>query len=163
MDYGAYGASICVMYLRSPNTVVGVAGRLRKTHIGVDDTGAMLLRYPTALCRFEMTWTEAVSPRLPHNLHLYGTEGTILAGRSEVRLHSRQDPEGRDVPLDELSAGRENGPATVVDCIRSGEDPMGQSSPDVSRSAQEIVEAGLIFATTGIAVSLPVENHLFRG
>ena len=161
-DYGGYGASICMLFLGSPHTVVGMAGRLLKTHLPVDDNGAMLLRYPHALCRLEMTWTEAVPHQPPHDMAIYGTEGTMVAGREAVQLYTRKDRAGEAVPLDALPEGERNGPEYFVGCIRRGEDPVGLTNPDLSRGAQEILEAGLLSATTGMAVSLPVEDHLFR-
>ena len=161
-DYGGYGASMCALFLGSPHSVVGMAGRLLKTHLPVDDNGAMLLRYPHALCRLEMTWTEAVALRPPHDVVLYGTEGTLIAGTQEVTLYTRSNKEGESVALDALPAGERNGPECFVASIRAGADPAGLTNPDLSRDAQEIMEAGWISATTGMAVSLPVEDHLFR-
>ena len=77
-----------MLFLGRPNRVVGMAGRLLKTHLPVDDNGMMILRYPNAMCRLEMTWTEAVPNKPPHDLMLHGTEGTIIAG-SEVVLYTR--------------------------------------------------------------------------
>ncbi|MDA0746882.1 MAG: Gfo/Idh/MocA family oxidoreductase [bacterium] len=161
-DYSGYGAGICVLFLGSPHQVVGMAGRLLKTHLPVDDNGAMLLRYPNALCRLEMTWTEAVPHQPPHDIVIYGTEGTMVSGRESVQLFTRKNKEGTNVPLDELPEGERNGPEYFVRCVRAGVDSVGLTSPDMSRAAQEIMEAGLISATTGMAVSLPVEDHLFR-
>ncbi|MDP6042810.1 MAG: Gfo/Idh/MocA family oxidoreductase, partial [Candidatus Latescibacteria bacterium] len=50
-DYGGYGSSMCALFLGRPNQVVGMAGRLLKTHLPVDDNGMMILRYPHAMCR----------------------------------------------------------------------------------------------------------------
>lgn len=161
-DYGGYGASMCMLFLGSPHTVVGMAGRLLKTHLPVDDNGVMLLRYPHALCRLEMTWTEAVAHKPPHDVVIYGTEGTLISGREAVQLYTRENKEGEDVPLDDLPEGRRHAPEYFVACIQEGVDPEGLTNPDLSRGAQEIMEAGLMSATTGVAVSLPVEGHLFR-
>ena len=161
-DYGGYGSVVCMAFLGSPHTVVGMAGRLIKTHLPVDDNGAMLLRYPHALCRMEMTWTEAVAHTPPHDFVFYGTEGTMVVGR-EVMLYTRTNKEGASVALDKLPKGQSNGPEHFVACIREGNDAQWLANPDVSRGAQEIMEAGLLSATSGIAVSLPVEDHLFRG
>ena len=147
---------------RTPIAVVGMAGRLIKTHLPVDDNGAMLLRYPHALCRLEMTWTEAVAHKPPHDYVIYGTEGTLIVGGQEVTLYTRSDKEGASVALDELPGGQSNGPEHFVGCIREGKDAQWLGDPDVSRGAQEIMEAGLLSAASGVAVSLPVEDHLFR-
>ena len=162
-DYGGYGAGICVLFLGSPHSVVGMAGRLLKTHLPVDDNGAMLLRYPHALCRLEMTWTEAVAHQPPHDVVIYGTEGTLVVARDGVHVFTRGKKEEELVDPDPLPEGKRNGPEYFVACIRKGEDSVGLTNPDLSRAAQEVMEAGLISATSGVAVSLPVEDHLFRG
>ena len=161
-DYGGYGSSICALFLGSPNTVMGMAGRLLKTHLPVDDNGAMLLRYPHAICRLEMTWTEAVPHTPPHDMVIYGTEGTLIAGSSAVTVYTRKDKSGTEVDLDELPDGEGNAAEYFVGCLKEGREPSWLTSPDLSRSAQEIMEAGLISATQGVAVSLPIEDHLFR-
>ncbi|MBT4138554.1 MAG: Gfo/Idh/MocA family oxidoreductase [Candidatus Latescibacteria bacterium] len=161
-DYGGYGASMCVLFLGSPNEVVGVAGRLLKTHLPVDDNGMMILRYPQAMCRLEMTWTEAVPHKPPHDVTIYGTEGTIIAGGNTVTLYTRENEAGEDVPVDALPEGQNNGPEHFIACIRDGREPEFLTNVDLSRNAQEVMEAGLISATSGATVSLPVEDHLFR-
>lgn len=46
-DFAGYGARICLMFMgSSPNSVMGMAGRLIKKHLLVDDNGILLLRYP---------------------------------------------------------------------------------------------------------------------
>lgn len=160
-DYGGYGSSMCVWFLGSPSSVVGVAGRLLKRHLPVDDNGMMILRYPKAMCRLEMTWTEAVAHTPPHDVVLYGTEGTLIAGET-VKVHTRKNKEGETVALDALPDDQPNGPTYFVECLKNDVDPTGLPNADLSRDAQEIMEAGLLSAVNGVTVSLPVEHHLFR-
>ncbi|MBT5875300.1 MAG: Gfo/Idh/MocA family oxidoreductase [Candidatus Latescibacteria bacterium] len=161
-DYTGYGACICLLFMGgSPNSVMGMAGRLVKKHLLVDDNGIVLLRYPGAICRLEMTWTEAVSHVPPHDPVFYGKDGTIVAGE-EVVLHTKDTPDGTTVPLDELPSGEMNAVDHFVTCVRDGVPPKGQASPELSRNAQEIIEAGLRSAAAGMEVQLPVEDHLFR-
>ena len=161
-DYSGYGSSLCVLFMGGiPSSVMGMAGRLIKTHLPVDDNGIIIMRYPNALCRLEMTWTEAVAHTPPHDLVLYGTEGTMVAGR-ELLLYTRQNKDGESVELDELPAGQRSASEHFVHCIRTGEQPQFQTCPDLSYSAQQIMEAGLRSATSGMEISLPIEDHLFR-
>ena len=95
-DYSGYGASLCLYFLGRPHSVVAMAGRLLKTHLPVDDNGIMVLRYPQALCRLEMSWTEAVPHVPPHDVVLYGTEGTMVVG-NQVTVYTRQNREGTEV------------------------------------------------------------------
>ena len=64
--------------------------------------------------------------------------------------------------LDALPIGQRNAPEYFVKCLQEGTEPEGLTNGHLSRDAQEIMEAGLISATNGVAVSLPVEDHLFR-
>jgi predicted dehydrogenase len=160
-DYGGYGASMCAWFLGSPSSVVGVAGRLLKRHLPVDDNGMMILRYPKAMCRLEMTWTEAVPHCPPHDVVLYGTEGTLVAG-ADVTVYTRTNKDGETVELDDLPDGQVDGPSCFIHALQQNKEPEGLPNADLSRDAQEIMEAGLLSAMNGITVTLPVEHHLFR-
>ena len=144
-----------------PNSVAAMAGRLVKTQLPVEDNGIVLLRYPQAICRLEMTWSEAVPHQPPHDAVLYGTEGTAVVGR-EVTLYTRAEPGGQGVDCPPLPPGQSNASEYFLGCIREGREPEGQTSPAAARSAQEIIEAGLRAATAGMEISLPLEDHLFR-
>ena len=162
-DYGGYGSCLCLLFMGgSPTSVVGMAGRLTKDHLPVDDNGAILMRYPQGMCRIEMTWSEAVSNVPAHDPVIYGTEGTLIAGR-QVTLHTRSDDEGTVVELDTLQENGQNATDHFLHSIRSGEEPQFQTSAQLSRAAQEIMEGGLRSAMSGVEVSLPIEDHLFRG
>ncbi len=162
-DYGGYGSSLCVWMLGSPQSVVGVAGRLVKRHLAVDDNGMMILRYPKAMCRLEMTWTEAVAHKPAHDLVVYGTEGTLVAADDRIDVFTRANQDGTMVELDTLPEGETDGPSYFVKSIRGGSEPTGLTNADLSRDAQEVMEAGFLSAVNGMTVSLPVEHHLFRG
>lgn len=161
-DYGGYGASLCVLLMEgSPNSVAAMAGRLVKTQLPVEDNGIVLLRYPQAICRLEMTWSEAVPHQPPHDTVLYGTDGTAVIGR-DLTVHTRGEPSGQTLDCPPLPQGRGNASEYFLECIAEGREPEGQTNPMVSRAAQEIVEAGLRAATTGMEIALPLEDHLFR-
>lgn len=162
-DYGGYGSSLCVWLLGSPQSVVGVAGRLLKRHLPVDDNGIMILRYPKAMCRLEMTWTEAVAHKPAHDLVIYGTEGTVIAGSDGIDVFTRSNEDGETVAFDALPGGETDGPTHFVASVRAGSEPAGLTNADLSRDAQEIMEAGFLSAVNGVTVSLPVEHHLLRG
>ena len=81
---------------------------------------------------------------------------------NQVTVYTRDNREGTEVELDELSAPQSNAATHFLHCIRSGQSPQGTTNATQSRHAQEIMEAGLQAATSGIEVSLPIEGHLFR-
>ena len=161
-DYSGYGASVCVLFMDGiPQSVMGMAGRLVKTHLPVDDNGILIMRYPQALCRLEMTWTEAVSGQPPHDFAFYGTTGTLTCGQ-EVKLYTADAPNGDLIDPDPLAANEQTAVQHFVHCIQTGADPQFQTSPDLSYNAQQIMEAGLRSAMSGTEITLPVEDHLFR-
>ena len=161
-DYGGYGSCLCLLFMGgSPTRGVGMAGRLTKHHVPVDDNGAILMRYPQGMCRIEMTWSEAVSNVPAHDPVIYGTEGTLIAGR-QVTLYTRTDKAGAVVDLDELPTNGLNATDHFLHSVRTGAEPQFQTSAQLSRAAQEIMEGGLRSAISGVEVSLPIEDHLFR-
>jgi predicted dehydrogenase len=161
-DYSGYGASVCVLFMGGiPQSVMGMAGRLVKTHLPVDDNGILIMRYPRALCRLEMTWTEAVSGQPPHDFAFYGTEATLTCGK-QVCLYTKENNNGETIAPDELPSDQQTAVQHFVHCIRTGESSQFQTSPDLSYDAQQIMEAGLRSATTGAEIALPIEDHLFR-
>ena len=161
-DYSGYGSSVCVLFMGGiPQSVMGMAGRLVKTHLPVDDNGLIIMRYPQALCRLEMTWTEAVSAQPPHDFAFYGTKGTITCGK-EVTLYTPDAKDGQVIDPDPLPSNEETAIQHFAHCIRTGAPPQFQTSPDLSYDAQQIMEAGLRSASTGTEIALPIEDHLFR-
>ncbi|MEW6754913.1 MAG: Gfo/Idh/MocA family oxidoreductase [Candidatus Latescibacterota bacterium] len=161
-DYAGYGAGLCVLFLGGiPTSVVGMAGRLVKSHLPVDDNGIVVMRYPHAMCRLEMTWTEAVPHQPPHDPVIYGTEGTLVLGE-ELMLYTRRGRTGSAIPLDELPEGQRSAIDHFIHCVRTRTQPQFLTSPDLSYDAQQIMEAGLRSATSGMEITLPVEDHLFR-
>lgn len=161
-DYCGYGASLCVLLLGGlPASVIAMAGRLVKPQLPVDDNGIIVMRYPAALCRLEMTWTEAVAHQPPHDLVVYGTGGTLVAGAG-LTLFRRGSRAPEDVALDALPAGQGNAAEHFLECIRGQATPQFQTSPDVAYDAQQIMEAGLRAAASGTEIALPLEDHLLR-
>ncbi|MEE2657096.1 MAG: hypothetical protein VX733_01250 [Candidatus Latescibacterota bacterium] len=53
-----------------------------------------------------------------------------------------------------MPAGRRNATEQFITSIRSGELPYGQTDLEISHSTQQVVEAGLRSATSGVEVSL---------
>jgi len=161
-DYSGYGASVCALFMGGiPQSVMGMAGRLVKTDLPVDDNGILIMRYPQALCRLEMTWTEAVSGQPAHDFVFYGTEGTLTCGKI-LTLFTADAKDGQTIDFDPLPTNEETAAQHFIHCIRTGVSPQFQTSPDLAYDAQQIMEAGLRSATNGAEIGLPLEDHLFR-
>jgi glucose-fructose oxidoreductase len=63
-----------------------------------------------------------------------------------VRLQTRDDPAGREVPVDVLQPPRQNPVQYVIDCLEPGTPVEGPLSPEVSRVGQRIVDSAVLSA-----------------
>jgi predicted dehydrogenase len=154
MDYCCYGANMASHWLGRPSSVVGVAGRLVKTDIEVDDNAILLMKYPGAFATAEASWTQ-IAPDGGPNPVVFGTRGTVGIQGGKVRLAlAKGDPE---LLVPETPApGHRNGAEYLISCLRSGTPVEGFCHPETARGAQEILEAGLRSAETGREVALPL-------
>jgi predicted dehydrogenase len=160
-DYLGYGASLARWFIGRPNQVMAIAGRLVKQYIPVDDNGVVVLEYPDANAVLETTWTEAVPNKPPHDLVLYGTEGTMVAGGGKVTVYTKSDPDGVVHQPPALEPPRRHGPEYFLHCIRTGEPVEGLCSPENSLDAQQVMEAARLSVLTGERVALPLVDHLY--
>jgi predicted dehydrogenase len=154
MDYCCYGANMARHWLGSPASVVGIADRLVKTDIEVEDNAIVLMKFPHAFAIAEASWTQ-IAPDGSPNPTVFGTKGVagILGGK--VRLaFGKGDPEWLDPETP--APGHRNGAEYFVSCLRSGTPVEGLCSPETSHGAQEILAAGLRSAETGCDVPLPL-------
>jgi predicted dehydrogenase len=154
MDYCCYAADMARHWLGRPDSVVGIASRLVKEYIDVDDNAILLMKYPGAFAIAEASWTQ-VAPDGSANPSLYGTEGTLSVVGNRVRL-ARGEGEPQWIEPDTPAPGKRNGAEYLVSCMRAGSPIEGLCSPQVSRDAQEILEAGLRSAESGREVHLPL-------
>jgi predicted dehydrogenase len=153
MDYCCYGADLASHWLGKPKSAVGIAGRLVKDYIDVDDNAIILAKYPDAVGIAEASWTQ-IAPEGGANPTVYGTEGTVSVVGHRVRL-ARGEGEAQLLEPDTPPPGRRNGAEYLLSCLRSGSPLEGMCSPQVSRDAQAILAAGLRSAEEGREV--PVE------
>lgn len=155
MDYCCYGAVLNSYLLGLPNTVTGVAGRFVKKDITVDDNAVLILKYPNAIGMTEASWTQV--GYLPYGLVINGTEGALVVGRDKRLLRAdRKEILGIELDVPQLPEAEQNPAAYLISRIESGRPVEGILNARVCRDAQEILEAGILSAETGTAVSLPV-------
>lgn len=152
MDYCCYGADLASHWLGRPRSVVGVAGRLIKDYIDVDDNAILLMKYPHALAVTEASWTQAATDG-GANPSVFGTQGTLSICGSRVRL-ARGEREVEWIDPEPPAPGRRNGAEYLVSCLRSGTPVEGPCSAETSLVAQEILEAGLRSAESGREIVL---------
>jgi predicted dehydrogenase len=159
MDYCCYGAVLCRYLLGQPTRVTGMAGRLQKRYIDVDDNAVLLMGYHHAIGITEASWTH-IGHLANYAQVFYGTEGTIIVHRDKVQVATADQPDGEFVEIPELPEEARNSAEYFLSRIVSGEPVEGMCNADISRDAQEILEAGLIAARTGAEVSLPLRTEL---
>jgi predicted dehydrogenase len=150
MDYCCYGAALAAWLLGLPETVTGVAGRLVKTDIPVDDNAILLLRYPAAFGIAEASWTQA--GRRPYGFQVLGHQAGLVVEQGHLLRVDAAHPEGEPVEVPPLPPEERHGPAYFVHCLRTGKQPQGLVGLDVAYMAQQILEAGLLASRTGLAV-----------
>jgi len=162
MDYCCYGAVLCRYLLGQPTCVTGMAGRLQKTYIAVDDNAVLLLGYHTAIGICEASWTQ-IGHLTSYTPVFYGTEGTIVVHRDRLQIATRDRPDGKFIEAPEPPAEVRTATDYFLSRITSGKSVEGLCNADISRDAQEILEAGLISARNGVEVSLPLRTSLGDG
>jgi predicted dehydrogenase len=155
IDYCSYGAVINSYLLGRPNAVTGVAGRFVKTDIAVDDNAVLILKYPHAVGLTEGSWTQV--GYVPYGLLINGIEGALVVGHDKRLLRTdRKNIHGVELDVPPVPDGERNPAEYLIGRIEKGQPVEGILNARVSRDAQEILEAGVISAETGTAVTLPV-------
>jgi len=156
MDYCCYGAALARYVLGQPSRVTGVAGQLLKEYITVEDNAVILMQWPRAMAITEASWSQ-IGHLTSYETVIYGSEGTLFVERSgRLLLATREHDEGIVVEVPPLPAEQRNASAYFLHCIANDLPIEGICSPQVGRDAQEILEAGLLSATHGEAMSLPL-------
>jgi predicted dehydrogenase len=156
MDYCCYGTALARHLLGRPSRVVGVADRLQKDYITLDDNAVIVMHWPGAIAISEASWTQ-IGHLTSYVTTIYGSEGTLLVeAKGRVLLATREHEDGVEVALPELPANLQSATAYFLNCIVEDLPVEGLCSARVGRDAQEILEAGLISSLEGKAMSLPL-------
>jgi len=158
MDYCSYGAALARYLLGQPSRVTGVVGRLVKEYVTVDDNAVITMQWPRAMALAEASWSQ-IGHLTSYITAIYGTEGTLLVepgvgGR--LLLADREHDAGVQLEVSPLPAEGRSAIAYFLGCLANDRPVEGLCSAEVGRDAQEILEAGLLSAATGSAVSLPL-------
>jgi glucose-fructose oxidoreductase len=147
LDYLGYGTTLGTWFMdgRKPSEVtctVDVPEGLE-----VDEHSVTVARYETGLSKFETRWgtfsdpwTHQPQPKC--GFVLVGREGTISSYDYEntIRVQTRECPQGRDQPVDEIEPPFQNPIQYFLHCLEQGEPIAGPLSVEVSRIGQQIVD-----------------------
>ncbi len=150
VDYCGYGAAVMAALWGRPKEVLGVARRLAKPGLRVDDNALVVGLWPRRTALAQASWTQ--NPDF-HEMLLLGTEGTLETVRGKlVRTHTRPEDfshwggerlNRREIRLPRLPAGRRNGPEHFVHSLRTGRPFLKLCSAETGLAAQEILSAAL--------------------
>jgi len=154
MDYCCYSANMCARFLGLPQQVTGFRGVFVKDYPVPDDNAIILMKYANAFGVAEACWTQ-VTGYATNNPVAYGTEGSLAVSGGKVILQ-RPGQEPQTIEPRPTEAPTRSGPEYLLHCLETGAKPEGFCSMEVSRDAQEILEAGKRAADTGQTMTLPL-------
>jgi len=158
MDYACYGTALARTVLGQPSRVTGVAGRLQKDTITLDDNAVIIMQYPRAIAISEASWTQ-IGHLTSYVAVIYGSDGTLLVepgNKGRLLLATREHEDGIEVDVPPPPQELRNATNYFLHCITQNKPVEGMCSAEVGRDAQEILEAGLLSSTNGQAMSLPL-------
>ena len=159
VDFGCYNALWSLWYMGRPESVYAEEIHLRPTRFPkVEDSAALVLRYPTGINVFEASWD---LPRGFQDLQIFGSSGTEdhLTRGSVYMTHQKLElrknggkPE--EIPLTPLPAAESDPIALMVNAIRNHKQIEGETALDINLGVVEIIEAAKESVRTGKAVKL---------
>lgn len=158
MDYCCYGAALARTVLGQPSQVTAMVGRLVKEYVTVDDNAVIVMQWPQAMAVTEASWTQ-IGHLTSYTAVIYGSEGTLViepGKNGRLLLATRDQPDGAAVEVPAPAEEWHSATAYFLSRIEGGLPVEGMCNARVSRDAQEILEAGLLAATEGHAVALPL-------
>lgn len=158
MDYCCYGAALARYVLGQPSRVTGVMGHCLKDYITLDDNAVIVMQWPRAIAISEASWTQ-IGHLTSYFATIYGSEGTLHVepgNQGRLLLATREHEDGIEVACPPLPTELSNASNYFLHCISQGKAIEGICSAEVSRDAQEILEAGILSASQGETMSLPL-------
>ena len=157
LDYCCYGAALSTWFMgRLPARVTAMAVHADKP-VRAEDNAVLLLDFDDALCICQGTWTR-FGKEPSYGPVINGLDGSItIQGGGRYLLVTRDNPDGEVVQVSGgLPQGQESAVQYMATCIKEGHWPEGPLALDITRGAQEILEAGQLAIRTGATVSLPM-------
>jgi len=150
LDYLGYGTTLGTWFQdgRAPIEVCCMVDE--PSGLEVDEHSITIARYAHGLSKFETRWgtftdpwTHQPQPKCGFNI--VGTGGTLSNYDYEVtiRIQSRDCPEGKNIPVDNVETPFQNPVQYMLHCMESGAKIEGPLSPAISRIGQQIVDTAL--------------------
>ena len=161
LDYLGYGTTLGTWYHdgRKPLEVTAVVDQPKG--LEVDEQSVTIARYATGLSSFQTRWGTFTDPWIHQpqprcGFVLKGEDGTISSYdyQPTIRVQTRDDPAGSELPVDRIEAPFENAIQYFVHHILAGKPIDGPLSPKVSRIGQQIVDSAVLSAKLRKTVKL---------
>lgn len=171
IDYGCYGAKVCRWFMGLPESVSAVANNCARPYMVVEDNAVLLLKYPKGIGIAEASWSQmGYHPR--SGPHILGTEGSIYVDSmnqhgtrgsigwrgivKSVNVLMRGYSEWLPLTPPPMPVGNRNGIEHFINAVATDSPIEVPCSLDFNLDVQAILEAGMISAREGRAVSLPL-------
>ena len=148
MDYCCYGAAMCARLLGLPESVIGMRAVLAKDYPLPDDNALIGLRYGHAFGVCEASWTQVTGYATPNPV-AYGSEGALAIDKGGTLLVLPPGKSAETITPPPTESPRRSAAEYLIHCLETGARIEGICAPEVSRDAQEILEAGLRAAASG--------------
>lgn len=146
IDFCSYGAVISRWFLgEQAESVLGLQANLNSPWSEADDTGTLLVRFPSAVGLFEGSWATK-APGIASGPIVYGSEGTLVVEESgtnpAVRFISASGRVTEHRGL-ELQEERKDVAHVFIDTLESGAPLHPTLDPRFNLDAMAILDAGL--------------------
>jgi len=162
MDYCCYGAVLARCLLGMPSRVTGVAARLCKQDMLVEDNAILIMAYARALAVAEGSWTQ-IGKLTGYLTAIYGNRGTLIVeprAGGRLLLATAEMPDGQPVDLPPTVPEMRSASDHFLNALATGQPFTDLCTARTCRDTQEILEAGLTAIDQGREVSLPLKSFL---
>ncbi len=161
LDYIGYGVTLATWFNGNRKPIEVTTTVDHPKGLEVDEHSVTVARYESGLSKFETRWGTftdpwVMQPQPKCGFVITGTEGTISSYDYDktIRLQTRDNPEGADLPVDTAEAPMQNPIQYMIHCLETGTPVDGPLSPEVCRIAQQIVESAMLSAAEKRTVAL---------
>ncbi len=161
LDYLGYGTTLGTWFMQNQRPLEVCCLSSGAEGLEVDEHSITIARYASGLSKFETRWGTLSDPWTHQPLPkcgfvVRGTQGAISSYDFEpaVRLQTRSNPAGQDIPVDPLKLTEANPIAYFLDCLTKDRPVDGPLSTEVSRIGQQIVDTAFLSAKERRALPL---------
>ncbi len=161
LDYMGYGATLGSWHLGGRVPLEVTCTWHRPGSLEVDEHSVAVIRYAGGLSKSETRWGTFTDPwtHQPQPMCgfvLRGTAGTISCYdyARQIRVQTRERPEGFEVPVDPPTAPNRNPIEHVLHHLETGAPLIGPLTLEISRIGQQIVDTA--FASASEKRTLPL-------